>query len=140
MISTASAALARLESGVVGEPVRYFRGIQREADSCLICGMDNRLCSDHCHWHGWVRGTLCYTCNQDMTSVDAGRMPRYVMARWSADDIHKVLMRYFVRCPDCPKTGGLREIRRRFLRGQLFSEASTEETLLDEFGPQEVSA
>lgn len=30
---------------------------------CLICGRPDRLCVDHCHTSGKVRGLLCSGCN-----------------------------------------------------------------------------
>lgn len=50
-----------------GSKQRRFRiyGIyELETDKCEICGSEIKLCVDHCHQSGKVRGTLCDDCNK----------------------------------------------------------------------------
>ena len=37
---------------------------------CMICGSDARVCIDHCHDTGVVRGILCTKCNLGLGSFD----------------------------------------------------------------------
>jgi hypothetical protein len=63
--------------------------------SCEACGAGpHGLVNDHCHKHGWVRGTLCRTCNARMTMLDGG-----VTANGDAVD---ELLAIAGRCPECP--------------------------------------
>lgn len=41
----------------------YLDLIKKCNRRCLICKSDKRLCVDHCHTSGKVRGILCSTCN-----------------------------------------------------------------------------
>lgn len=43
---------------------------------CLICNVVRKLCVDHCHATGIVRGLLCRTCNSMMGTVE--RDPGFV--------------------------------------------------------------
>ena len=50
---------------------------------------------DHCHVHGWIRGTLCTRCNGEMRAID-GR---------EAGDHAQMLLDYWLNCPDCASAG-----------------------------------
>ena len=46
------------------EKAKY--GITREKigpNVCMICGSTEKICIDHCHYTGEVRGLLCRSCN-----------------------------------------------------------------------------
>lgn len=42
----------------------------RDIKSCQICGRESKLCIDHDHNSGHVRGVICYNCNKLMTALD----------------------------------------------------------------------
>ena len=43
---------------------QFFKILGRQGGGCAICSDHNsRLCVDHCHATGKVRGILCLTCN-----------------------------------------------------------------------------
>lgn len=42
--------------------LKYGRSLE-EGDSCEMCGSKEKLCIDHCHTSGRVRGVLCSPCN-----------------------------------------------------------------------------
>ena len=77
-------------------PVRY--GNHRPlypGQTCEVCAAVDRLVVDHCHAHGWVRGTLCLSCNTRMAYVD-----RMVAPLPGAVPLVELLA-YLTRCPDC---------------------------------------
>jgi hypothetical protein len=48
---------------------QYRELIQLQENKCAICKSSNgdkRLCVDHCHDTGEVRGLLCHTCNRSI--------------------------------------------------------------------------
>ena len=54
---------------------RYEEMAMEQNGLCLICGKqpkENRLCVDHCHTSGDVRGLLCHPCN-----LALGRFEKY---------------------------------------------------------------
>ena len=62
---------------------------------CEVCeNLPPRPFADHCHEHGWVRGTLCPRCNQLMALIDRGVAP-------PAEMIPR-LIEFARRCPECP--------------------------------------
>ena len=63
--------------------------------SCEACAAEGPgLVTDHCHEHGWVRGTLCRLCNARMVLVDDGVMPN--------GEAIEGLLAIARRCPECP--------------------------------------
>ena len=75
-------------------PVPYSPNVRIDA-SCLMCGTSGtRLERDHCHIHGWVRGTLCRSCNSLMGHFDA-QVPPLKQSRWAACIAHRH------RCHQC---------------------------------------
>ena len=65
-----------------------------ERRPCEGCGTTS-ACLDHCHAHGWVRGTLCARCNVLMAAVDARKPGPHLDA----------LLSYWSNCPDCLASG-----------------------------------
>lgn len=47
------------------EPEDYDYMLAAQNGCCAICGESSEkpLVVDHCHWHGGIRGLLCYRCN-----------------------------------------------------------------------------
>lgn len=41
----------------------YQKLLADQGGVCAICKRPNKLCVDHCHTTGLVRGLLCYSCN-----------------------------------------------------------------------------
>jgi hypothetical protein len=71
---------------------------------CALCGTQEvRLRTDHCHEHGWVRGSLCPTCNALMALVDRRITPR--VDRFSAALTLAALVSYAGNCQDCNAFG-----------------------------------
>lgn len=44
-------------------PVAYTALVKKHGGRCAICKQRKRLCIDHCHSRGHVRGLLCNNCN-----------------------------------------------------------------------------
>lgn len=42
----------------------FLEWVAKEAEGCEICGSHEKLCIDHDHKTGEVRGVLCQGCNQ----------------------------------------------------------------------------
>lgn len=77
-------------------PVQYGEHAPVPPDAaCEGCtAVSPNLVTDHCHKHGWVRGTLCGQCNANMALIDRAIMPRVKQA--------SALVAFASRCPDCP--------------------------------------
>lgn len=52
----------RRKHGLTVDEARLFR----EGKSCEVCGSTERLCVDHCHRSGKIRGILCDRCNRGL--------------------------------------------------------------------------
>jgi DNA-binding XRE family transcriptional regulator len=64
--------------------------------NCELCGTaDGRFVSDHCHYHGQIRGIICHQCNIRMGRADKG-MP--VSKPWVPAEI---IAEYRSRCTRC---------------------------------------
>ena len=62
---------------------------------CEVCGTAPFApVADHCHEHGWVRGTLCRGCNGRMALIDRRTLP-------PSGDV-AALVTFAGRCPECP--------------------------------------
>lgn len=93
-------------------PVLYSdtRKLARPHGPCesMACATDikhsGRYTYDHCHTHGWVRGVLCYSCNNRMKAVDEAMTKQayseLAKLRGKPGD-HGKLFRHWMRCPDC---------------------------------------
>ena len=79
----------------MAEPVRYRIGLPLLNTTCLICQSETATLNDHCNEHGWVRGSLCRSCNAVMSMVDRGRVSP-IFARGA-----RRLMTHQRRCPGC---------------------------------------
>ena len=88
------AAPAMASTGKV--PVRYGAHPPVPAGAaCEACGTRApKPVTDHCHKHGWVRGTLCAGCNTRMAFIDRLVQP-------GGGDIG-ALLALARRCPECP--------------------------------------
>lgn len=82
-------------------PVRY--GEHERAvpgTSCLLCGeFPFKPVVDHCHVHGWVRGTLCPRCNTLMAFIDQRASLR--TSTLAGQLTLAALVAHAARCPDC---------------------------------------
>ncbi len=50
--------------------VEYGAMLKKQGGICTCCGSDHRLCVDHCHVTGAVRGLLCNNCNLALGCVN----------------------------------------------------------------------
>lgn len=50
--------------------VEYQKLLQKQNNGCALCGQKKRLCVDHNHNTGKVRGLLCHGCNIDIRIFD----------------------------------------------------------------------
>lgn len=77
-------------------PVRYGDHLPvPPGAACDVCGGESHSpVADHCHRHGWIRGTLCRLCNARMALVDRGVMP--------TGTVVEKLLAIRRRCPQCP--------------------------------------
>lgn len=92
-------------------PVPYSPNVRIDA-SCLMCGTSGtRLERDHCHIHGWVRGTLCRSCNSLMGHFDA-QVPPLKQSRWAACIAHRHRCHQCTQHPGDIPAGTLRSIER----------------------------
>lgn len=63
-----TAEIARLSKyGVT--PERYMQLREEQKDSCAVCKLPKKLCVDHNHSSGQVRGLLCQTCNRALGMI-----------------------------------------------------------------------
>lgn len=71
-------------------PERYYEMLQEQEGMCAVCERlpveGRKLCVDHCHDTGVVRGLLCDPCNRALGQIGddldrAHRMVRY-LERW----------------------------------------------------------
>jgi Recombination endonuclease VII len=63
--------------------------------ACEACGDESHSpVADHCHKHGWIRGTLCRVCSARMALIDRG-----VLANGTEIEALLAIAR---RCLDCP--------------------------------------
>src|SRR5690349_695070 len=78
--------------------VRYtpHTGLQKmhRGKPCEACASPS-IGLDHCHVHGWIRGTLCGRCNQHMKAIDARKVGRH----------RPELLDYWRNCPECAEGG-----------------------------------
>jgi hypothetical protein len=101
------------------EPQKYERNAHHFGyGTCPVCQRDGeRLITDHCHAHGWIRGQICEGCNQmirheerrhPMTDLLAGLCwhrhrteQNYVRCRagWLTANARRIA--HYRRCPDC---------------------------------------
>lgn len=44
-------------------PEKYIELLNFANNRCQVCGDSNKLCIDHCHTTGRIRGILCHKCN-----------------------------------------------------------------------------
>jgi hypothetical protein len=64
--------------------------------TCEACGGSTPdPVADHCHAHGWVRGTLCRSCNTQMRFIDRLVVPYVGKARLGS------LLAFHLRCSEC---------------------------------------
>lgn len=105
-------------------PTRYKRNAHHFAHGrCPVCRRDGeRLITDHCHAHGWVRGPACEGCNQLMRHQEARYPMREMLAglcfhrhrgpeaadRCRADWLrdNACWIRQYRNCPDCDALDG----------------------------------
>lgn len=68
----------------------------KPGDPCEVCGAESETPTiDHCHEHGWVRGTLCHRCNASMASIDR-------RARPVGDPVFiETLLQHVRKCHEC---------------------------------------
>lgn len=81
----------------MAEPVIYASGLPR-AEACILCDSAKALVNDHCHAHGFVRGTVCSSCNAVMARIDSGRITDDAVKRFGGIEPLQV---HRLRCPDC---------------------------------------
>lgn len=80
------------------QPIRYNNRARKSAIKhgvCPLCDLVRDLVLDHCRRHGWVRGSICYSCNAKMDYLDTGyHTARYYPAKYYDWRYH---------CIDCKK-------------------------------------
>lgn len=101
------------------DPQQYKRNAHHFGyGTCPICLQDGeRLVTDHCHSHGWIRGQICEGCNQvlrheerrypvaDLLAGLCFHRHRFVhtaercRTAWLQANIHRVA--HYRRCPEC---------------------------------------
>jgi hypothetical protein len=54
---------------------------------------------DHCHRHGWIRGTLCTSHNMSMKGIDKNLIIRYLPRQYPK--VRDSFVRHYNACPDC---------------------------------------
>lgn len=59
---------ARLKTLYGITKLEYDEMLTAQENCCVICGSDERLCVDHDHKTGKVRGILCVNCNSGLGS------------------------------------------------------------------------
>lgn len=85
--------------GQISAPVLYRAGLL-PGPACEACGAGgDYLVPDHCHRHGWVRGTLCRQCNAHMSLLD-GAASRQAIASWPAGRLETLTL-HWLKCPEC---------------------------------------
>jgi hypothetical protein len=90
-------------------PEKYDRMLTRQQGACRICGnpasSNKKLCVDHRHATGWVRGLLCFKCNIGLGYFDDSprrlvRTAMYIVAsliQESAARLRAGVLRLFAR-------------------------------------------
>lgn len=48
----------------------YEKMLKQQNDRCAICLKKKKLCVDHCHKSGYVRGLLCRNCNSGLGQLN----------------------------------------------------------------------
>lgn len=51
-------------------PAEYERTLTEQKGLCVICQRQTKLCVDHCHKSGRVRGLLCKPCNSYLGTIN----------------------------------------------------------------------
>lgn len=85
------------------QPKRYRSGFPH-GPLCEACKTDFMLVTDHCHQHGWVRGTLCQQCNFYMSNLDKGK-PTIAGGLSRLRERMLALAQHWLKCPDCCSSG-----------------------------------
>jgi hypothetical protein len=90
-------------------PEKYDRMLARQQGACRICGKpvsnNKKLCIDHRHATGWVRGLLCFKCNLGLgyfhdSPRRLGRAAMYIVAsliQEGAARLRVAVLRLFAR-------------------------------------------
>ena len=79
----------------MSQPVKYTAALPAATGPCGLCGDASALVlNDHCHQHGWLRGTLCASCNIKLGHAEARGMVGEHLG-------HADALAWLARCPDC---------------------------------------
>ena len=76
---------------------------------CPMCQIEARLITDHCHWHGWIRGKICQFCNLSLTLKTQGdrleEIAGFIKVSAKRNYYAQVPeeLAQIARCPDCYK-------------------------------------
>jgi hypothetical protein len=84
---------------VTGLPIKYGDHLPvAPFTPCEACAAETPdPVADHCHEHGWVRATLCRSCNARMALADRRITP--------LGELTISLIAIATRCPACPRIG-----------------------------------
>jgi hypothetical protein len=59
---------------IMADEIEVGLWLDLKSDSCRSCGQIKKLCLDHCHKTGKIRGWICNTCNMFAGAVENGRI------------------------------------------------------------------
>ena len=66
---------------------QFNKFVVKQNGKCMLCGFKKKLCVDHCHKTGVVRGLLCKGCNTRLSWFDNEKQFKKVMQYLKKGDI-----------------------------------------------------